>query len=632
MRFERYGIGIAKGMALTLRHLFRKPITTQYPEEKLVVSRRIRGTELAWSEEKCTGCYTCARSCPHGCIEIEISGRGGKYSEPAPCTQACPSGVDAARYIRLIAEGKPAEAVAVVRERIPFPAVCGYICAHPCESACSRGDIDQPLAIRMLKRFAVDNDTGLWKERSKVASPSGKKVAIIGSGPAGLTAAYYLAKLGGHPVTIFEALPEPGGMMRYGIPEYRLPRKILNAEIEEIISVGAEIKTGTNVDDPESLLKQGYDALFIAIGAQEATEMRVEGEDSPGVIGGVSFLRDVHLGKKVELGNRVAVIGGGNTAMDSARTALRVGAKEVTIVYRRTRAEMPAAHEEINETLHEGIKIHFLAAPTKVTRQNGELKMECIRMKLGAPDASGRRRPEPIEGSEFIISVDNVISAIGQRPELPVSLDIQTTKWNTIEVDSDTLATNKAGIFAGGDDVLGPATVIEAIAAGRQAAISIDKYLGGSGDIKEILAPPEEINQVEEPAEGLPPAIQGIPIERRLGSFEEVEIGWDSKSAIEETRRCLRCDRTRDVEKYELNSGLCIYCGLCVESCPFDALYMGYGYERGTYRFGELMLGKEELRTPDKRKPSGYFHPEIEGTLPEQTLLIDRDKVKGNGS
>jgi ferredoxin len=228
------------------------------------------------------------------------------------------------------------------------------------------------------------------------------------------------------------------------------------------------------------------------------------------------------------------------------------------------------------------------------------------------------------------MSLDNIISAIGQRPELPASLDIETTKWDTLEVDSGTMATKKTGIFAGGDDVLGPATVIEAIAAGRQAAISIDKYLGGNGDITEILSPPETIDQVEEPAEGLRPEILGISREQRI-SFDEVEVGWDSESAVAETRRCLRCDLTCQVEKYELNSGRCIYCGLCVESCPFDALYMGRGYERGTYRLGELILNKEDLLAPDKRKPSAYFHPELEETLPKQSLLIDRDKEKNNG-
>ena len=632
MRFEHYGNGIAKGMALTLKHLFRKPITTQYPEERLTVSRRIRGNELAWSKEKCIGCFTCARSCPHGCIEIITSEKGRRGLVPAPCSLACPANVDAARYIRCIAEGRPAEAVAVIRERIPFPSVCGYICAHPCEVACKRGLIDEPIAIRKLKRFAVDNDTGLWKQISKIAPASGKRAAIIGSGPAGLTAAYYLAKLGGHSVTVFESLPEPGGMMRVGIPNYRLPKGILKAEIKEIENVGVEIKTNTRIDSLQSLFEQGFNAAFVAIGAHQATKIGVEGEDDPRVLEGANFLRQVNLGKRVELGDRVAVIGGGNTAMDSARTALRLGAKEVTIVYRRTRAEMPASSEEIQETIDEGIKILFLAAPSRIISQDGALQLECIHMKLGAVDSSGRRRPEPIKGSEFTTSFDNIIAAIGQRPEMPASFSLPTGRGNTIQVDPDTLATAKEGIFAGGDAVLGPATVIEAIAAGRQAAISIDKYLGGSGVIDETLAPPEEvIDRVGGPREGWRPKIPTISHEQRLSSFTGVELSWSKEPAIEETKRCLRCDLTYEPEKYHLDGGLCIYCGLCVESCPFDALFMGYGYERGSYRLREQLLSKEELSL-DKRRPSGYAHPEVEETLPKQTLLIDRpqylDKVK----
>jgi formate dehydrogenase beta subunit len=627
LRFKHYGNGVIKGMALTLKHLlFRRPITTQYPEEKLTVSRRIRGNVLAWSQDNCTGCYTCARNCPHGCIEIETSEKGRKGLIPAPCTQACPSHVDAARYIRCLAQGKPDEAVAVIREKIPFPSVCGYICAHPCESSCNRGLIDEPIAIRMLKRFAVDNDSGIWKERSKQAPASGKQVAIIGAGPAGLTAAYYLAKLCGHKVTVFEALPKPGGMMRYGIPEYRLPDRILSANISEIESVGVKIITDTKIDQPESLLDESFNAVFIAIGAHQAIELGIEGEDNPRILGGIDFLREVKLGKKVNLGNRVAVIGGGNSAMDSARTALRLGAKEVSIIYRRTRAEMPASPEEFEEALDEGIKILFLVAPTRVTSHKEELKLECVRMKLGKEDASGRRRPEPIEGSEFVIELDNVISAIGQRPKLPEPFELATGRGNTIQVDQDTLATTKEGIFAGGDAVLGPATVIQAIAAGRQAAISIDKYLGGSGIIDETLALPEEITgRKGGPREGLRPKTYTIPHQRRLNSFDGVEIGWDKESALLETERCLRCDLVYGVEKYQLNGGACIYCGLCVEACPFNALFMGYSYERATYRFGEQTLNKEELLTPDIRKPSGYARPEVEETLPKQTLLIDRD-------
>jgi len=461
----------------------------------------------------------------------------------APCSHLCPAGIDVPRHIRFITEGKFGEAVAVIREKIPFPLVCGYVCLHFCETRCRRGELDETIGIRVLHRVAVEHDTGLWKQNSKVAPATGKRVAIIGSGPAGLTAAYYLAKLG-HSVTVFEALPEPGGMMRFGIPDYRLPKDILRAEIEEIEGVGVEIKTNTRVDSPESLFDQGYNAIFLAVGAHQAIRLGVEGEDSPRVKGGISFLRDVSLGKEVELGNRVAIIGGGNAAIDSARTALRLGAEEVTIIYRRTRAEMPASPEEIEGALVEGVNIHFLAAPSSIISQNGELQLECIRMKLGAVDASGRQRPEPIKGSEFTMGFDTIIAAIGQRPQVPASFGLPTGRGNTIQVDPDTLATGKEGIFAGGDAVSGPATVIEAIAAGRQAAISIDKYLGGKGIIDETLAPPEgEVAPVEEvEEEKRRPPIPTLPLEQRLSSFANVELGLSEGAAIEEANRCLKCD------------------------------------------------------------------------------------------
>ncbi len=628
MRFERYGIGIAKGMAVTLRHLFHKPVTTQYPEERLNVSRRIRGNELAWDREKCTGCYTCAQSCPHGVIEIVTSEQGRLGSVPAPCRQACPAGVDAARYVRLIAEGKFAEALAVVRERIPFPSGCGFICAHPCESECTRGQIDEPIAIRILKRFAWEHDDGVWRELSKALPSSGKRVAVIGAGPAGLTAGYYLTKLG-HSVTVFEALPEPGGMLRYGIPEYRLPKKILAAEIKVMTDAGVEIITNTAVDSLERLFTQGFNVVFVSLGAQQATGIGVEGEDNPRVLGGVEFLRDVNLGKSVDVGNRVAVIGGGNTAMDSARTARRLGAAEVTIVYRRTRREMPASSEEIEEALHEGIKMYFLAAPSKVISQDSEVQLECIRMKLGAPDTSGRRRPEPVEGSEFTLSFDTIIAAIGQRPVIPEKFDLPLSRWNTIEVDSETMATNKEGIFAGGDVVMGPATVIEAIAHGRTAASAIDKHLGGSGDISETLTPVEDIPSRDgSPLKLFRPEIPAIPLEQRVSTFENVELSLAEKQAVEEAERCLRCDLTYAPTTYQVDARMCIFCGLCVESCPFDALFMGYGYERAEYRSSALILNQNDLQVFEKITPSGYLHPEIAAELPEQTLLLNRDKVK----
>jgi len=460
----------------------------------------------------------------------------------APCSHTCPAGIDVPRYVRFIAEGKPAEAVAVIREKIPFPSVCGLVCFHPCEARCRRGQLDEAIAIRMLKRFAAEHDTGIWKQNIKVAPATGKKVAIVGSGPAGLTAAYYLAKLG-HSVTVFEALSEPGGMMWFGIPDYRLPKDILRAEIKEIEDTGVEIRTNTRVDSIDKLFEEGYNAVFLALGAHQGIRIGVEGEENPRVMECVNFLRDISLGKKVEVGNRVAVIGGGNAAIDAARTSLRLGAKEVTVLYRRTRAEMPASPEEVEGALAEGVQIYFLAAPSKIISQNGRVELESIRMELGAMDASGRRRPEPIKGSEFTMGFDTIIAAIGQRPELPRQLDLTTGKGNIIEVDPDTLATTREGVFAGGDVATGPASVIEAIAAGRQAAIAIDKYLGGPGVIDEILAPPERaVAPLEEAEEKRRPQMPILPVTKRLKGFVQVELGYNEEMAIEEAGRCLRCD------------------------------------------------------------------------------------------
>jgi len=460
----------------------------------------------------------------------------------APCSHTCPAGIDIPRYLRFITEGKPAESLAVIREKIPFPAVCGLVCFHPCEAKCRRAQLDEAIAIRILKRFAWEHGNGIWKQNIKPAPATGKRVAIIGSGPAGLTTAYYLARLG-HSVTVFEALPEPGGMMRVGIPDYRLPKDALRAEIKEIEDIGVEIRTNTRVNSIDSLFDEGYQAIFSAIGAHQGLKIGVEGEDVPRVIECVNFLRDVSLGKEVKLGDKVAVIGGGNAAIDTARTALRLGTKEVSIIYRRTQAEMPASREEVKEALEEGVKIHYLAAPSRIISQDSRVELESIRMELGAMDASGRRRPEPIKGSEFTMSFDTIIAAIGQRPEIPHQFSLSTGRGNVIEVDPDTLATSREGVFAGGDVVTGPASVIEAIAAGRQAAISIDKYLGGSGNIDEVLAPPEGVfAPLEEAEEKWRPEMPTLAVEKRLGNFNQVEPGYSEEMAIEEAMRCLRCD------------------------------------------------------------------------------------------
>jgi len=496
----------------------------------------------------CKFCFTCVEVCPTGALVD----REARYYPPSdwegyivPCSQACPAHIDIPRYINLIAQGKYSEALAVIREKVPFPGVLGRVCIHPCEQACRHSQLNDPICIKSLKRFAADHDSGLWKQNSKVAPPTGKRVAVVGSGPAGLTAAYYLAKLG-HSATVFEALPQAGGMMRVGIPDYRLPREILDAEIKEIEEAGVEIKTNTRIESLDSLFKQGYSAIFLGLGAHRGTRMRVDGEESPGVIDGVTFLRQVNLGEEVKIGKRIAIIGGGNAAIDCSRTSLRLGAEKVTIVYRRTRAEMPAAAEEIEEALHEGAEIIFLAAPNRISVKDGHIELECLRMKLGEPDASGRRRPVPIEESEFTTEFDNVIASIGQATEVPTQFEIDLGRGNVIKVNSQTLATNRQGVFAGGDVVTGPASVIGAIAQGRQAASSMDKYLGGSGVIDESLASLEEpdswLGSDAGFADRCQPAMPCLDIKKRLANFAEVELGYDKTTAIEEAKRCLRCD------------------------------------------------------------------------------------------
>jgi len=514
-------------------------------------------------------CILCNR-CLRVCDEI----RGNGVIEIAfPCHKACPAGIDIPRYIRLIATGRPSASLAVIREKVPFPAVLGRVCAAPCQKECRRGlDVDETLKIRILKRFAADNGDDSWKRQAKFLPSTGRSVAVVGAGPAGLTCAYYVAKLG-HRVTIFEALPEPGGMMRVGIPAYRLPRDILRDEIREIEKAGVEIKLNARVESLDSLFEQGYQAIFLAIGAHKEMKLGVEGEDLPGVIGCVEFLRRFNLGEKVQVGNRVGVIGGGNVAIDSARAALRLGAHRVTIFYRRTKSEMPAQSEEVEQALEEGVEIIFLAAPSKIFRSDGNLKLELIRMELGEPDSSGRRRPVPVKGSEFVAELDTLIGAIGEQPDVAAGFGIEVERGNVVKVNED-LSTNRKGVFAGGDCQSGPALVINAIAAGRKAAQSIDHYFDGKGDITEHLVPAEEATEwlEEVPVGERLAAISHLAPQTRIKGVSEIEQAMDWDTAVAEARRCLQCHAIAPLQGRTLREVGCEFCGACVDSCPTGAL------------------------------------------------------------
>ncbi|MBW2147102.1 MAG: NADH-quinone oxidoreductase subunit NuoF [Deltaproteobacteria bacterium] len=466
----------------------------------------------------------------------------------APCSHTCPADIDVPRYVRYIGEGRFRESLAVVREQLPFAAICGLVCFHPCESKCRRGMLDDPIAIRALKRAAWEYGGGAEPEVEPVqaAPPSGKNVAVVGSGPAGLTAAYYLAKKGGHAVTVFEALSRPGGMLRVGIPEYRLPEDVLEMEIDRVRHVGVQIQCSTHVDSVEKLLEQGYDAVFLAVGAHRGIRLGIEGEDSDGVMDAATFLNRVNLGDPPAIGRSVAVVGGGNSAIDACRTSLRLGAKKVALIYRRTGEEMPADPDEIREAEEEGVEIYYLTLPARITRANGGYSMECIRMELGPFDASGRRRPIPVAGSGFSIECDTIIAAIGQMPShLPLDVVVEVEKGERIKINTDNHATSHPGIFAGGDMVSGPASVIEAVAHGKRAAIAVDQYLGGTGDITEILAPvePKEPREREEEEEDrFRPTMRYMSVHERINCFKQVELGYTREQAMEEASRCLWCD------------------------------------------------------------------------------------------
>ncbi len=612
-------------------------------------------------EEKCTGCGECVEKCPIVILSEHNMGLDNQRAicrlypqaiPPAyfinkrgksPCRSSCPANVSVQGYVALIKEKKYLDALKVHRKDNPFPSICGRVCTHPCEENCTRNLVDSPVSIRNLKRFMADYELKLGEiPLPEMDEEKPQKIAVIGSGPAGLTASYYLAKKG-YKITVFEALPVAGGMMRVGIPEYRLPSKILDLEIDVIRRMGVEIKTNHKIDSCDDLWKlkneENFNAIFLATGAHKNISIRCEGECLKGVISGVDFLRDVTLSKIKDVKGRVAVIGGGNVALDSARTALRMGADEVSIFYRRTRKEMPAIEEEVEDALKEGIKINYLTSPVEMKGKNNKVeKIILIKNKLGAPDSSGRRRPVSIEGSEFEYKVDYVILAVGQEPDVNYLVNgngkFELTQRKTIKLENeDILLVNKEGIFAGGDLLLGPSTVTEAIGHGKLAADVIERFLKGekleniSKEIvkektsEKLLKPEDVFTEKElrsfEKIERVKP--NELPVKQRIKDFKEVTSTISEEEAIKEASRCLTC-------------GICSECRECIEACEAGAIDYSQREEKIDLNVGSVIFspGYNIFNAGEKLEYGYLNYPNVVNALEFERILSTSGPYEGD--
>ena len=505
--------------------------------------------DLLLIDTRCKFCGACAEVCPTGAIADKTEFIQGKKRKVAliPCRYNCPAEIDVPGYIRFIRDKDYSSAVALVREKVPFPGVLGYVCDHPCENVCRRGEVNQPVSIRELKRFAAEYYSKETSEKfTHRKSLTGKKVAVIGSGPAGLTASFYLSKQG-HSVTVYEALPSVGGMMRFGIPEYHLPEDVLGHEIEIIKQSGVEIKTNTRIEKIDTLFEQGYDAIIVAVGTHQGQKLKIPGVNGEGVITCIDFLREVKLGNKVALGNRVVVLGGGSVAFDCARVARRLGAAEVQLACLEDKTNMPASFDEITQGIEEGILVYPAHTATRIIREDGKVRgVEFLEVASFGFDEDKNVQIEVKENSHHVLESDNVIFAIGQRPEIPSGFGLDISPRHLIELDPYTLGTNREGVFAAGDAVSGTASVIKAIASGRKTAVAVDKYLGGDGDIEEKLAPEikpqDNIGSREGFASMERTETPCVSIPARLQDFCPVLDNMDKDMAGFESSRCLQCD------------------------------------------------------------------------------------------
>jgi len=500
---------------------------------------------------------------------------------PVPCQTACPAGIDVPTYVTLIGMGRYSEAIEVIRKDNPFPWVCGLVCTRPCEFMCVRGRIDTLVSIKFLKAFAAEKALSDRRYKNPEKEPDkNKKVCIIGAGPGGLSAAYYLA-IKGYTVRIIEALPMAGGMMMIGIPRYRLPREVIDREVAMIEDLGVEIVFNTHFGTDvsmEQLKAEGFEAFLFAIGAHKAYQMKIPGEDEfPNVIEAIDLLKKVALGERRIPGKKAVVIGGGNVALDAARTCIRLGCEEVSIAYRRTRKEMPADEEEVEQAEEEGVRLSFLTIPVEIIGKDEEISaLHCQRARLVQKEGSERMFPAPVTGSDYFMEADVVISAIGQMVDSACMIDLSDLRWTrriTLYVNMANMETSMQGVFAVGDAVTGPATIIEAIGGGKRAANSIDRYLSG---IPQAKMPPVPVRRarldfLEVPASTKMilkrPEMQLLNIDRRRTTYQQVELGYSENEVKEEARRCLRCD-------------ICRRCGICIEVCRdmmgIDALQLGY--------------------------------------------------------